>query len=112
MGSKLTNLLASVLAFLVVAAVLYAANTTINPVPDPNTPTGAASYNTDLSQFLRNEDSNRQGELPLFLDGVIAQNGGGLHGTSASMTSPPFATTGYTTAGNRVVQLNASINYA
>jgi len=96
----------------VVAAVLYAANTTINPVPDPSTPTGAASYNQDLAQFLRQEDSARQGELPLFPEGVLAQNGGGLHGVSASMTSLPFATKGYTSLGNRVVQTNASINYS
>src|SRR5262245_54679335 len=112
MRRPLRLLLPSVLAFLVVAAVLYAANTTINPVPDPNTPTGAASYSTDMSRFLTQEDAARQGELPLFVDGVIAQHGGGVHGTSMSMTSPPFATTGYTTAGNRVHQVSASINYS
>jgi hypothetical protein len=96
---------------LILPALLWAANTTINRVPSTSG-SGAATYNPDMDQFLKNEDANRQGELPLFPQGVVAVNGGGLHGTAASMTSPPFATIGYTSAGNRVAQASMSINYA
>ena len=96
---------------LLVPTLLWAANTTINRVPSTSG-SGAATYQTDLDVFLRQEDANRQGELPLFPQGVVAQNGGGRHGTAASMTSPPFATTAYTAAGNRLQQASTSINYA
>jgi hypothetical protein len=99
------------LEVLLLPALLWAANTTIYRVPS-TTGSGAATYNTDMSTFLQSEDAARQGELPLFPDGVVAQQGGGLHGTAASMTSPPFATTAYTPAGNRLRQASMSINYA
>jgi hypothetical protein len=105
------NRLINVLYLLLLPALLWAANTTINRVPS-TTGGGAATYNSDMSTFLTQEDANRQGELPLFPQGVIAVNGGGLHGTAAGMTSPPFATTAYTSAGNRLTQASTSINYA
>jgi hypothetical protein len=105
------NRLINLLLLLLLPALLWAANTTINRVPSTSG-SGAATYQQDLDQFLRNEDANRQGELPLFPEGAVAVNGGGLHGTAASMTSPPFATIGYTSAGNRVTQASMSINYA
>lgn len=98
------------LEWLLLPALLWAANTTINRVPS-TTGSGAATYNTDMSVFLSQEDAARQAELPLFPQGVVAQNGGGLHGVAASMTSPPFATTAYTSAGNRLQQASLSINY-
>lgn len=100
-----------VLWCLVLPAVLWAVNTTIYRVPSTSG-TGAATYQTDLDTFLRQEDAARQGELGLFPQGVVAQNGGGLHATAASMTSPPFATIAYTSAGNRLAQPSTSINYA
>jgi hypothetical protein len=109
MRNPRTNLLVGLL--LLLPALLWAANTTINRVPSTSG-SGAATYNPDMNQFLANEDANRQGELPLFPDGVVAVNGGGLHGTAANMTSPPFATIAYTSAGNRVTQASMSINYA
>jgi hypothetical protein len=92
-------------------AVLWAVNTTIYRVPSTSG-TGAATYQSDLDTFLRSEDAGRLAELPLFPQGVIAQGGGGVHGLAASMTSPPFVTIAYTSAGNRVAQASASINYA
>jgi len=110
--SRCNHAISLLLVCLLWVSLVWGANTTINKIPSTSTPGNAATYLPDEASFLRNEDAGRQGELGLFPHGVVAQNGGGLHNTSASMTSPPFATIAYTAAGNRIIQASRSINYA
>jgi len=66
------------------------------------------SWRTQLRTFLTQEDAARFTEMA-FAGFVVS---GGTHSTSASMTSPAFATTAYTANGNRVVQSATAINYS
>lgn len=91
-----------VLSILIPFLALGAGNETTYTVPSAD-----ASFLTDLQNFLRNEDAARQAETE---PGQIVVSGG-THSTSGTKTSAGFATTAYTTSGNRIVQASAAINY-